>query len=376
VRIVVSKSVQLFNAKAPCWPEYLARARHDFFHTAGYHSFSQANEGGTAWLAVYGDADKFVAWPYLLQEITALDTCGRGLYDVTSVYGYSGPVAHNCSEDEEFLVHAWAALVDTWRSQGVVSVFTRFHPLFESQQWASTCARHNPQGVQGGPCTQGRVVVVELARPRADVWNGYKPKLRRDLNRCMRRGLVSTPDPEWANLDEFIRLYHLTMARNHASRFYFFEKEYFQGLKQRLGPHGSLMITRLGEQIAAAALLVEYAGIVHLHLLGSDDRFANLAPSKLTIHDAVNWAKSRGNQQFLLGGGRAGREGDSLFRFKARFSDIHYTFCTGRWILDRSAYEFLAEQQRKGGNLLSADQTVEAYFPVYRAPRADRELLG
>jgi hypothetical protein len=367
--VVTSNSLRLFSAEEPSWLEYLAQVRHDFFHTAEYHSLAQIREGGKAWLAVYGDADKFVAWPYLLQEIK-IDGTALGFCDATCVYGYSGPLTHNCSEDKEFLTRMWAALVDVWRSQRVVSVFSRFHPVLQNQQWVSACTGHNALGVQGGLYAQGCIVVVPLAGPPADPWKGYKPHLRRDLNRCMRGALLSTPDPEWANLDEFIRLYHLTMARNHASQFYFFDRKYFQALRQRLGTHGSLMITRLGEHVAAAALLIEYFGIVHLHLLASDDRFANLSPSKLTIHDAANWARSRGNQLLVLGGGRAARDDDSLFRFKARFSETHYPFCTGRWILDRSTYQFLAEQRGRRDNDLTADQ----YFPAYRVPMAEKEL--
>lgn len=66
------------------------------------------------------------------------------------------------------------------------------------------------------------------------------------------------------------------------------------------------MLTKSGKELAAAALLIEYDGIVTLHLMASDERFSPLSPSKLTIHDAAVWAKSRGHRLLVLGGGRGG----------------------------------------------------------------------
>jgi hypothetical protein len=348
VRIPAVNSVQLLNPHESGWQECLMLVGHDFFHTAGYHDLSQVNDGGEAWLAVYGNAERFVAWPYLLREIDDLGNRTRGLYDITSAYGFTGPLTYNCTDDDDFLARAWAALINTWRSQGGIRIFTRFHPIWANTKWImSNCMLSSVQGVEGGPCAQGHTVAIDLTRSSIEVWNGYKSQLRTALRRCQREGLMTTPDPGWANLDEFISLYYRTMERNHAASFYFFTTEYFHRLQEALGPHGSLMITRHWNDVVAAALLIEYGGIVNVHLLANNERFSYLSPSKLTIHEAAVWAKSRGNRFLMIGGGRGARDDDPLFRFKSMFSQTTLPFYTGRWILDRDAYEFVAGEWRK-----------------------------
>src|SRR5947209_13844769 len=108
---------------------YVTRTSHDIFQTAGYHCLSVSQSADEAWLAVYGDDDRFIAWPYVLQSLTGVLTQSCRLRDVTSVYGYSGPVQLNCAGNEQFLSDAWMNFLELWRSQSVVTVFTRFHPV-------------------------------------------------------------------------------------------------------------------------------------------------------------------------------------------------------------------------------------------------------
>ena len=134
----MTDDIQVIPATSPEWAEWLAAVAHDFYHTAAYHRFSQACGEGEAFLAIYGDRAKFVAWPYLLRRVA--DSAGlesSRFTDVTSVYGYPGPLVCNCADDGVFLASAWEALVKVWRKQDVVTVFTRFHPVLENHQWLS-----------------------------------------------------------------------------------------------------------------------------------------------------------------------------------------------------------------------------------------------
>jgi hypothetical protein len=354
------KSVQLLSPHDRGWLQYIAHVDHDFFHRPAYHDLSASNDGGEAWLAVYGDTDKFVAWPYLLQPIAGFDSCAGDATDVTSVYGYAGPLAHNCASDESFLSRAWDALLDIWRSQGGVSLFTRFHPVLGNDKWVRLNTQSDPGQAQGGSYAQGRIVTVNLTPPEVEIWNDYKPKLRRALRRCQREGLASTVDPSWTNLEDFVRLYYRTMERNHAASFYFFTREYFRTLQESLGPYGSLIVTRQGDDVVATALLIEYRGIVNVHLLANDEHCSTLGPSKRLL---------------VLGGGRGSRDDDSLFRFKALFSRMTFPFSTGRWILDPPAYELLIQEWKKRSRVTPHEELLTGHFPLYRAPFRDCELL-
>src|SRR5438105_3203280 len=147
------------------------------------------------------------------------------------------------------------------------------------------------------------------------------------------------------------------MVRNRALPFYFFLPDYFHRLKQALGSHAALLLTRLNNDIAAAAILIEYRGIVQNHFCVNNEEYIRLAPSKVLLDDARLWARGRGNHVFHLGGGRSGAK-DSLFAFKAAFSRQRHIFYTGRWILDAGAYQALCHSSWKSTE----------FFPAYRQP--------
>jgi Acetyltransferase (GNAT) domain len=358
-------SAQLVRACSPEWDDYLARVPHDFFQTAKYHAFS-AGENGEACLLIYGNHDKFVAWPYLLQSIDGLGELGAQFRDVTSVYGHSGPVVHNCREDKPFLSNAWEAFVEAWRAQRVVSVFTRFHPILGNQDWLQG---EWTAGVLGRTYKEGKTVTIDLSKSAEQIWADYQRKLRQQIRRVEReQGFSTVHDPEWEHLEEFISIYYATLERNSAARFYFFSRDYFVALKEILGSHGSLFLCRSGAKIGAALLLIEYNGIASVHLAASDDRFSALSPNKWLFHEAQILARNRGNRFFNIGGGRGSRDDDPLFRFKAQFSSTHLPFYTGRWILDSEVYDLLTAARRREVELQPGGYLAPTYFPIYRAP--------
>jgi hypothetical protein len=348
--------VQLVPVSSRLWPEYLQTTSHDFYYTANYHEFAQQQGEGEAWLAIVGTPEKFIAWPFLLRSMD------QGLLDITSVYGYAGPLAFGCAEGERFLLDGWEALVARWREIGVVSAFCRFHPLLQNHYW-----------VIDAPALElmrgGQTVSVDLLSSDEQSWADYRNMHRRHMNRARRAGLVCEIDCGFTNLDDFVRLYHGTMRRNSAAAEYFFSAESFDLLRRKLHPAISLHVARMGTQVAAAALVSEYQGIVQYLFGGVDDQFLEISPLKLLLESVRRWGRSRGNRVLHLGGGRGGRE-DSLFYFKSGFSHRLHTFYTGRCIINPALYKSLSEEHekeaRKRGTLLDP-----RFFPAYRAPFAE-----
>ncbi len=362
--------VRLIPADSPEWDGIVGRTAHDFFHTSRYHRLTEAFHGGKAWLAVCGNDEKFIAWAMIRQGLGVLNlTNANGFSDLSSVYGYTGPIAYKSENDHVFLRAAWDAMKELWRSRHAVSAFTRFHPLLENHKYVPYLRdeRNHSEFVHDG-YEEGATVAIDLTQSPEAVRQCYSRHLDQALRRQIRQGITVSPDPEWAYLDDFSRMYYSTMKRNKANEFYFFSHAYFARLKEALGPHGTLMIARCRNEIAAASLLIEYRGMVHLHLLATDDNFLPLSPSKLIIHEAQVWARARGNRLFHLGGGRGSRTDDPLFRFKSRFSNKSYPFYTGRWVLNGKVYEALTAQRSQQVAHAPATDAAEPFFPAYRAP--------
>jgi hypothetical protein len=194
-------------------------------------------------------------------------------------------------------------------------VFTRFHPILENHLGLS------PEHVVAG----GQTVAIDLALAEEAQWSDYQGGLRNRINRGRRLGLRTEPDPAFRRLPDFARFYRAAMERNRAERRYYFPIEYFEDLRRALGPHVVLMVTRLGEEVAAAGIFTEYGGIVQNHFSMNNPALLDLAPTKVLLDD-VRW---------------------------------RLPFYTGRWITKPAAYE------RLSGGLAAAPGS---FFPAYRAP--------
>jgi ribosomal protein S18 acetylase RimI-like enzyme len=345
----------------------------DVYHTAGYHAYSNGYGDGDPYLVVAGDSRCGMAWPYLLRQVSEVENlAGSGATDVTSVYGYSGPLVWGCAPGDEFIARAWSEVQAIWRDQGAVSAFTRFHPLLGNESIMAGLSGPGDDGKSEPVASIGRTVSIDLTVPEEVARAGYSESLRRQIRNYRQAGLSTTHDESWTDIGAFTYFYHETMARNAAADFYFFDADDFQRLRVALDGNVHLLVTRVGDVVGAAGLFTEYRGIVQEHLVGTNQALAHISPYKVLVDDVYEWAKKRGNTVFHLGGGRGAYE-DSLFEFKRRFSQRLHPFFTGRWVLDGSACRDLLEARRSatsGGGVLDPD-----YFPAYRAPVLDRDRL-
>lgn len=356
---------------SPEWAAWLRSVPHDFFHTAEHHRVWEEYGAGRAWLAVFRCQRRFVAWPYLLRRI---DTCETGvsenLYDVTSVDGYAGPVFFGCSPGDPFIKTAVESIFEHWRKTRVVSVFTRFHPLLMNH--AQICALYGTTWcADGSPARgelclrhEGHTISMDLSQTRDEIWRGYHHSHRQDIRYVIRKGMTAEVDDGSDALREFAAIYYQTMRRNGANPHYFFPESYFERLRQVLSPGLSIHLARFQGKIAAAALITEFSGIVQYLLAGASDETYRLSPLKFLLDSIREWARERGNYTLHLGGGRGGRDDDSLFNFKAGFSNRRHCYYTGRWILDQKSYDRLVRERIQQSGATSAQS---GYFPAYRA---------
>jgi hypothetical protein len=365
-------AARLLRADDPEWDRILDGVARSVFHTAAYHRYSAGLGEGEPYLAVMGDAQRGLAWPYLLRPLHGIPGVDDpDATDVHSVYGYPGPLAWGCAAGDPFVTNALGLLAETWRAQHAVSAFTRFSPLLGN---ASLPARvpAGPGSLGGdGVIVAGPTVSVDLTLDDAEVRRGYGRDLGRQINMGRRQGLRTLEDTSWVHLRTFAKLYAETMARIGADSFYFFSTDDFRRLHTLLGDRVHLLVTLSNAEVAAAGLFFELGGVVEWHLVGSNGRFRELSPSKVLVDDAIRWARERGNRVLHMGGGRGSRE-DSLFWFKSRFSPCRHVFSTGRWILDEDRYRALVRSRR--ASLPPGSRLDEGFFPAYRAPALADEV--
>ena len=362
--------VRLLRPDDPSWDAWLLNVPRSVFHTAGYHVYARGLGDGEPYLAIVGDSRRGLAWPYTLRPVSSVPGLEwSSATDVHSAYGYPGPLAWGVLAGDPFVERAWRLIVDTWRGQGAVSVFTRFHPLIGNASLVRDIQLRPGQDAAGeGVLMAGPTVSVDLTLAPTAIRAAYGRDLARQIAVARRAGLTTQPDVDLTLLRTFSELYSQTMARLGASEYYFFTEADFKRLAKALPDAVRLLVTSVGSDVAAAGLFFEYGGIAEWHLVGTSDRFGHLSPSKVLVDDAILWARDRGNRVLHMGGGHGGRE-DSLFWFKSRYSPRRHIFETGRWVIEPHAYAELVAARRAA---ISGPSSLDpGFFPAYRAALVD-----
>jgi hypothetical protein len=338
------------------WEKFLAEVPHDFYHLSSYARFSSKYDGGEAEAVLVTDGPRYFFLPYVVRPLSSipwLSGSERHRFDVTSSYGYPGPL---CSPGEEsFLSAAVAQWCDLLRERGAVSGFIRMHPLFPSPI--------EELATQGGIVQRGRTVSIDLTLSIEELWRQTRENHRRNIVTMRKRGLtVGIEDSREAHA-AFASMYRETMDRVGASRYYYFSDDYFSALRQTLGPMLSLCIVRdaAGDPLSGG-LFSQCCGIVQYHLGGTFNAALEARPSKHMFDFVRTWEKQRGSHVLHLGGGFGAKE-DSLFDFKAGFSPRRHQFNTWHLIFDPATYQSL-EGWRRAQSEVALD---DSYFPVYRA---------
>ena len=344
------------------WLAVLERARQrDFHHLPQYHRVAEQRGEGVARLFVYCEDDCTIALPFLLRPVDPAEP--EGWHDATSVYGYAGPVTSHDTLPAGAVRNFQIALADELARRRVVAVFSRLHPLIAQDEMLAGL----------GECpANGHTISIDLIVPDEAQRAQYHRSCRASLRKLREFGFTGFHDREKRYLPEFVSVYLETMRRAGAQSSYFFDEAYFNLLTRELDEVSHLFVALKDGEVAAASLCTICDGIVQDHLGGTRDAFLKFSPDRLVVDTERLWATEMGAHVFHLGGG-VGAQQDSLFRYKAGFSDRRHTFRTWRWILQPEIYEELSSSaaRRNAANGLLAMSA--GFFPAYRCPTMPAE---
>jgi len=332
----MSRGAAVTDVAAAEWDETLAELGvNDAYFQRGYVEAAAVLDAGTPRLLRAGG----VVFAAVERQIPG----GGGLVDLTTPYGYGGPVGPGDAASFYAAYDAWA------RERGAVTTFVRFHPVLGNAELA-------PAGIR-------RERVADTATwPLAgddDLEAEMHSMHRRGARKALRAGVgvVRTDAP--ASLDRFAAPYAACMRHRNAERFYLFPEEYWRALERGLRERLVLLEAWHDGELVASLLLLATPPLLHYHLGATSERGFALGASKLLFLEAARLGRERGFAELHLGSGLGGRE-DFLWQFKQRFSRAPgRPFWIGKLVHDEAAYRRLA------GGL-----DVDGWFPAYRAPAA------
>lgn len=293
--------------------------------------------------------------PLILREVDG-DVPRRGLRDAASPYGYGGPFGGSAAA----VSHAWAALADWMADENVVSMFGRLSldaPLPASPSPAVTVR------------SDADNVVVDLTRTADDQWRHYEHKVRKNVNKALRAGLVAQVTERFTDLSEFAALYAATMERRGAAQWYRFDLDFFSRLTERLAGSFVAAEVRDGEGVLVSAELVLVSDRYLYSFLGGTlpSAFPH-APNDLLKHEVINAGRDSGRSGYVLGGGYVPNDG--IFRYKRSFDPTGVLpFHRVEVVGDPVAYGALTESRVMSLGAAAAGLSLaEGFFPSYRAP--------
>ena len=321
-------------------------APYDFYHLPQYHAMAEQAGEGAPRLFVYTEGPHTIALPLLLRNVDGTDW-----RDATSVYGYPGPLASSDAIPATVVENFQAAMLDRLRSDRVVTVFSRLHPLLAQRPLL--------EGL--GSFHTSETVSIDLTLPRDEQRARYRRSFKEAINRLRRAGLTVVHDTAGMYFPDFVRIYTETMRRVNAADRYFFPPSYFESLRTALGSRMALFMCLQDGVPVCGGLFVACNGILQYHLGGTLDAALALAPMKLVMDEVRLWGNQQGLRVMHLGGGTTADPEDPLLYFKRGFSDRRHQFAAWRWVVAPDVYRVLC-------SAVSAVRTD--YFPAYRCPAA------
>ncbi len=286
-------------------------------------------------------------YPYLKRRIP-----GTAYQDITTPYGYGGPVFIGIwSMDQVEMVRQH--FLAYCQAEQILTETIRFHPVLENDElgrlWSKTTN------------VLQQTVTVELTASYETIESRFSSMTRRNIKKAVREGVTVRVGRREDYLT-FMHLYRLTMDKHHAAARYYFDDHYFQQFADGRLPAELLVAERNGSVIAACIVLYGRQ-FAHYHLGASDPTELAARPNHLLFAEMIRRTKELGKTALHLGGGTTREVTDSLLAYKRSFSPLQTNFTLGTSILDPLLYHQLSDR-----HLQDHQPSAQGWFPAYRTP--------
>jgi len=337
------------------WAKTMDRLRNpvpDIHYRPEYCALFQ--DSGEPRLFKYREGGQTIYYPYLLRQINLLPGLGalldRKLYDITSPYGYGGPLADGAPGDSMWR-NFCNCFAEYCKEQNIITEFIRFHPLL---------GNHRPLSGFIPVDRVSAVVVLNLNQSEEEIWAGYGRNNRKNINKAIHEGVRVLIEETPEHFADFMHIYRHTLKRNQAGEFYYFDHDFFQKIHSEL--QGRFIYAHACKDggIISSELLLFNGTYLHSYLGGTLEQYFPLRPNNLLKHEAALWAQSRGINYFLLGGGCS--DNDGIFRYKRSFApDGVRDFYVGKQVHNNVMAEKLVSL-----TTANLQKETKGYFPAYR----------
>lgn len=328
---------------------------YDVYYLSGYTKAFQVYGDGQPILFYYKDKEIKAMNVVLKRDIEKNEKFfgklpKNTLFDLITPYGYGGFLIEG-NISQKALNNLDREYSSFCLQEGIICEFVRFHPVLNNSE--------NLYGIYD-ILKLGNTITISL-NSKEDIWANLTSKNRNVIRKAIKSGVNIYWGRDPKILNDFVYLYNLTMKKDEAIDYYFFNKDFFNSILYDLKNNSLIFYAKYEEKIIAMSIIIFSNKQMHYHLSASDRKYQHLAPTNLLLFEVACWGCENGYKTFHLGGGLGSRE-DSLFRFKKAFtrnSETHFSI--GKKIFNHEKYEELVNIRSREGNFdIETD-----FFPKY-----------
>lgn len=311
-----------------------------------------------AMCAVMCRDDLKIIYPFCLrslsEDFTISTVCDR-CYDIISPYGYGGMYLIG-QGDFSILIKEFYLAFQEWASaKNVISEFIRFDLFSQSRESYPGDVSYNNDNI-----------VCDLRKGSELIWKEFKSKVRNNVRKAIKNNVQLKLDYKGEGIDEFLRIYNGTMDRRNAQKQYYFKREFFERIHDKLKGYFVYFFALHDGQVISADLVLISDKKIYSFLSATDSNAFEYRPNDFIKYQIVKWGVEQNRTDYVLGGGY--KPLDSLYSYKKSFAPQGIIpFYVGKKIYNSSLYEILVKSKEKEflENCNVLDRESE-FFPLYR----------
>lgn len=328
----------------------------DVYFLSNYSKSFKIHGDGEPILFYYEESDVKAMNVVMKRDIAREKRFERNLpekeyYDITTPYGYGGFVIEG-EVTEDCLNRLNKEYILLCKREKIICEFVRFHPVLNNCELLQDIYDVS---------NLGKTILMNL-KSKEQIWSELTSKNRNVIRKAKKFGVEIYYGINIQLIEEFMNLYHETMARDNAKDYYYFAEDFYKSILQDLKYNTIIFYAMYEGKIIAMSMIMQANQKLHYHLSASIKEYQHLAPTNLLLYEVACWGVENGYKSFHLGGGLGSKE-DSLFKFKKAFNrNSHLTYSIGRKIFDIEKYEKLVNLRSESKNI---DKST-SFFPVYR----------
>ena len=298
----------------------------DIYFTPEYGKACEYSDNAEWELCKYKD----LIYVYLKRPI---DCDGKIYYDLITPYGYSGYYYEKLETYNEFI--------------------PIFRKKAKERDYVTEVLRQNPylniDIAEYDIITTKTLYGINLVNlNEAGYLRTTNKSNRRMINKAIKNNLeFKILEYNNKNLKDFKYVYNLTMDNLNSTKYYYFNREYYNRLCNCF-----IACVYLKNILCASSVIFKYNDLLHYHIGGSLSKYREYGCNNFLHYNVMIYGIKNNFKLYVLGGGI--KEGDSLSKFKEKLSNKEFQYTIYKNILNQEIYNKLCKNKNTD------------FFPPYR----------